>query len=102
MKTPVEKKGFIQINIVVADIEKAAEKWADLLGIDIAETIGVGDSENDRAMIEAAGLGVGVANVSDDMRPCCDLVLYTCADDGAFPELVRRVIEPACGDYSTR
>ena len=34
MKTPVEKKGFIQINIVVADIEKAAEKWADLLGIE--------------------------------------------------------------------
>lgn len=75
---------------------------ADLLGIDIAETIGVGDSENDRAMIEAAGLGVGVANVSDDMRPCCDLVLDTCADDGAFPELVRRVIEPACGDFSAR
>lgn len=37
MKTPVEKKGFIQINIVVADIEKAAEKWADLLGIEKPE-----------------------------------------------------------------
>ncbi len=34
MKTPVNKNGFIQINIVVADIEKAAEKWADLLGIE--------------------------------------------------------------------
>ena len=33
MRTPVEKKGFIQINIVVADIETAAEKWAALLGI---------------------------------------------------------------------
>lgn len=33
MNTPVEKKGFIQINIVVSDIERAAEKWADLLGI---------------------------------------------------------------------
>ena len=37
MQTPVEKKGFIQINIVVADIEKAAEKWADLLGIEKPE-----------------------------------------------------------------
>jgi len=33
MKTPVRKEGFIQINIVVRDIEKAAKKWADLLGI---------------------------------------------------------------------
>ncbi len=69
---------------------------AELLGIDMAETVGVGDSENDLAMIEAAGLGVGVANVSDGARPACDLVLDTCADDGAFPELVRRVIEPSC------
>ena len=37
MKTPVNKNGFIQINIVVADIEKAAEKWADLLGIEKPE-----------------------------------------------------------------
>lgn len=35
MKNPVSPKGFIQINIVVADIEKAAQKWADLLGIPV-------------------------------------------------------------------
>ena len=34
MKTPVSKDGFIQINIVVSDIETAAEKWAALLGIE--------------------------------------------------------------------
>ncbi len=34
MKNALDPKGFIQINIVVADIEKAAAKWADLLGID--------------------------------------------------------------------
>ena len=34
MKTPVKKEGFIQINIVVKDIETAAQKWADLLGIE--------------------------------------------------------------------
>lgn len=34
MKTHADKKGFIQINIVVADIEKAAEKWADFLGVE--------------------------------------------------------------------
>lgn len=34
MNTPVNKKGFIQINIVVADIEQAAAHWAELLGIE--------------------------------------------------------------------
>lgn len=34
MEHTISKKGFIQINIVVADIEKAAEKWAELLGIE--------------------------------------------------------------------
>ena len=37
MEHPVSKKGFIQINIVVRDIEKAACKWAELLGIDVPE-----------------------------------------------------------------
>ena len=34
MNAPVSKNGFIQINIVVRDIEKAARAWADLLGIE--------------------------------------------------------------------
>ena len=37
MKTPIDKKGFIQINIVVSDIETAAEKWAELFGIEKPE-----------------------------------------------------------------
>ena len=37
MKTPISKDGFIQINIVVADIETAAEKWAAILGVEKPE-----------------------------------------------------------------
>ncbi|QHQ63271.1 lactoylglutathione lyase [Anaerocolumna sedimenticola] len=35
MNTRINKDGFIQINIVVKDIKKAAGKWADLLGIPV-------------------------------------------------------------------
>jgi hypothetical protein len=35
MKTEINKDGFIQINIVVKDIYKAAQKWAELLGIQV-------------------------------------------------------------------
>ena len=34
MNTPISKEGFIQVNIVVADIRKAAAKWAEILGIE--------------------------------------------------------------------
>ena len=37
MNTPVNKNGFIQINLVVSDIETAAKKWAELLGIEVPE-----------------------------------------------------------------
>lgn len=37
MEHPVNKLGFCQINIVVRDIELAAQKWAELLGIDVPE-----------------------------------------------------------------
>lgn len=37
MHTPVNKDGFIQICIVVESIEKAAEKWAQLLNIPVPE-----------------------------------------------------------------
>lgn len=81
---------------VPAGIDKGTglKRLAEMLDIDIRDTIAMGDSANDLGMIEAAGLGVGVANVTDDARGACDLVLDTDADHGALDELVRRVIEP--------
>lgn len=45
METPIKKEGFIQINIVVKDIEKAAKAWAEILGIDVPK-IGVNHLES--------------------------------------------------------
>lgn len=39
MKQHLQKKNYMQICIVVADIEKAAEKWAELLGIEKPEVL---------------------------------------------------------------
>lgn len=66
---------------------------AEMLEIPLSEVIAVGDSANDLAMIQTAGLGVGVANVTDDVRPSCDVVLNTTGMDGAFEELVERFLE---------
>ena len=37
MSVTVNRNGFIQINIIVSDIEAAAEKWAQVLGIEKPE-----------------------------------------------------------------
>ncbi|GHV47156.1 hypothetical protein AGMMS49546_36480 [Spirochaetia bacterium] len=37
MKNPIDLKGFIQIAIVVKDIEKSAKAWADLFNIPVPE-----------------------------------------------------------------
>ncbi len=69
-------------------------RLAEMLGIPMSQVIAVGDSSNDLAMIRASGLGVGVANVTDDVRPYCDVVLETAGTDGAFTEIVERFLEP--------
>ena len=74
------------LEFMPAGIDKGygLKKLAEMLGIPMDQVIGVGDSANDLAMIKAAGLGVGVANVTDDVRPYCDIVLESTGDDGAF------------------
>ena len=65
---------------------------AELLGIDVAETIAIGDNTNDLAMIEAAGLGCAVANASADAKAVAD---YVCSDDnnaGGVAEVIERFI----------
>ena len=47
---------------------------ADSLGISKEETVAVGDSMNDLAMIEWAGVGVAVSNADDRLKTAADIV----------------------------
>ena len=56
-------------------------------------TTGIARSSRDRLrMIEAAGLGVGVANVTDDTRPACDYVCEADNNAGAVGEAIERFV----------
>lgn len=46
----------------------------DHLGIPMEETIGIGDSENDRAFLEAAGFSVAMGNAGESIASICDAV----------------------------
>ena len=62
---------------------------ADGLGIKQEETVAVGDSMNDLAMIEWAGLGVAVANADDRLKSAADVVTENSMSLGVL-EVIKR------------
>ena len=69
------------------------KRLAEHLGVDISETIAIGDSMNDISMVEAAGLGVAVANADECLKEVADLIAPSNEDDG-----VAHIIEKALKD----
>lgn len=67
----------LEIFSVDAGKGMALYQLADLLGVDRMDTVAVGDSGNDLGMVEAAGLGLAVANACDALKELADEVICT-------------------------
>jgi phosphoglycolate phosphatase (TIGR01487 family) len=59
------------------------------MGIPVEEFLAIGDSENDLEMIEAAGIGVAVANARDGVRAASDYVTEKGDGDGFVEAMTR-------------
>ena len=73
------------IEVTAAGVDKgeALLTLADRLGISRAQTLAVGDSENDRAMLEKAGVAAVMANGMPQIKALADLVTTAdCNHDG--------------------
>ncbi|MBE6713109.1 MAG: HAD family phosphatase [Ruminococcaceae bacterium] len=55
-------------------------KMAELLGIEMKNTVAVGDYNNDISMVRAAGLGFAVANAVPEVKQAADLVTVSNRD----------------------
>ncbi|MEC0247589.1 Cof-type HAD-IIB family hydrolase [Paenibacillus chitinolyticus] len=77
-------------------ISKASgiEEVCNLLGIEMSQVIAMGDSENDIAMIRAAGLGVAMGNAQDGVKRIADLVTVTNDEDGVAKIIQEYVLDP--------
>ena len=64
------------------------------LGISREEVIAIGDSYNDVAMIEFAGLGVAMGNAPDDVKQLADYVTDTNNNDGIAKVIDMFILEP--------
>ena len=78
--------------LALGTTKATALAWvAQALGVTRQETLACGDAGNDRAMVEWAGLGVAMANGSDEVKAVADLIAPSADEDG-----VAQIIERYC------
>jgi len=83
---------YLEFNKIGVNKGAGLKKLAEILGADISETIAIGDNFNDLAMIRTAGVGIGVANVVEDMRGDCDYICKNDCDHNAVSEALDKFI----------
>ena len=68
------------------------QRLAQILGIDMAQTMAIGDNVNDLSMIRAAGMGAAVANVFAGMRDDCGYISPDDNDHGGVGEIIEHFV----------
>lgn len=76
--------GYNNLEFTRADADKGVglRKLAEILGVNPDATMAIGDTENDLAIIEAAGIGVAMGNATDAVKARADYVTTTNTKDG--------------------
>lgn len=76
--------GYNNPEFTRADANKGVglRKLAEILGVNPDATMAIGDTENDLAIIEAAGIGVAMGNATDAVKARADYVTTTNTKDG--------------------
>lgn len=76
--------GYNNLEFTRADANKGVglRKLAEILGVNPDDTMAIGDTENDLAIIEAAGIGVAMGNATDAVKARADYVTTTNTKDG--------------------
>lgn len=71
---------------------RALEETAEKAGVPLTEVIAIGDSDNDLPMIQAAGLGVAVANAAEHIKKAADFITTRTCEEDAVAEVIEKFI----------
>ena len=76
--------GYGNLEFTKAGVDKgvALHKLAQILNIAADETMAVGDTENDMAIVKAAHIGVAMGNATDELKAQADYITDTNENDG--------------------
>lgn len=83
---------YMEINAKGVDKGRALKKVCDHYGIDIANTLVIGDNYNDIAMLEVAGTSVAVANAHLQVKEVAGNVTEATNNDGAVAEAIEKFV----------
>ena len=64
---------------------------AEMLEIDMSETMACGDSENDIDILKAAKIGVAMGNASEETKAAADYITLSNEEDGVA-HVIRELI----------
>ncbi len=81
----------VEINARHANKGEALEFLCRYLGLEVSQSMAFGDGSNDRSMIEAAGVGVAMANADQALKAAADYITDTNDNDG-----VAKAMEKFC------
>ena len=74
-------------HLAMNEIEKTRELLAEIINADPKDTMAIGDSINDRAMLETAGISVAMGRSSDRVKEICDHTTDMLENDGIWKAL---------------
>ena len=82
----------LEISQKTASKGNALRMFAERMGVDVAQTMAFGDTQNDISMIRAAGFGVAMGNATEDVKEAADYVTRTNEEDGVAYALEKLVL----------
>ena len=84
------KPYFLEIMPRETDKGTALAKIGEILNVSAEETMAIGDSMNDEAMIRWAGTGVAMANADERIKNIADFVTDHSNDDDGVAEVIEK------------
>ena len=83
---------YMEFNALGVDKGQGLCDLVNILGLDIKDTIAVGDNYNDLAMLKVAGLSVAAQNATQDIKAVCDYTTKADNNEGVIAELIEKFI----------
>ena len=81
---------YLEFNSPLADKGIGLRKLAEILNVDLSETMAVGDNINDLPMLKASGLAVGVHNSNNRITNELDILLESSNNHDPITEIFER------------
>ena len=85
-------KNYLELVNIETNKGLALTRLTKSLGISMDEVIAVGDNQNDRSMIELAGLGCLMANGNKELVEIADYITESDNDNDAIAEIIYKFI----------